>query len=289
MPPLRLMTFVSLYLAWLLFVPAFCFAHVVNGSELHLPPEDPGEIHIIEGNWDAPAPIPASNPPTKRAQKERPKKETIPSTQAVKVPVLAAEAATASDERVVKGPSSFKIFKHYVSQGFLHILPLGADHILFILGLFFLSTQLRPLVLQVSLFSLAHTLTLVISSLKIVNISPSIIEPIIAASIVFVAVENILKSSLNKFRVFLVFVFGLLHGLGFASALTEVGLPTSQFATALAGFSVGVELGQLSVVGLAFILVAPFRQKLWYHRRVVVPVCAAISLIALYWTVTRVF
>jgi hypothetical protein len=146
-------------------------------------------------------------------------------------------------------------FAGYIPVGFDHILPKGMDHILFVLGLFLLSTAWRPLLLQISAFTAAHTVTLALGALGIVTIPGSIVEPLIAASIVYVAVENIFWRKLSPWRPFVIFGFGLLHGLGFASVLGEFGLPADQFVPALLGFNVGVELGQLTVVALAAILV----------------------------------
>ncbi|WP_299596839.1 HupE/UreJ family protein [uncultured Tateyamaria sp.] len=147
--------------------------------------------------------------------------------------------------------SGWQTFGAYVPVGFDHILPKGLDHILFVLGLFFLSTRLGPLLWQVTAFTLAHTVTLALGALGLVNLPGSIVEPLIAASIVYVAVENIFARGLNRWRPMIVFGFGLLHGLGFASVLGEFGLPEGQFIPALIGFNVGVELGQLTVIALA--------------------------------------
>ncbi|MEL6467155.1 MAG: HupE/UreJ family protein [Pseudomonadota bacterium] len=147
--------------------------------------------------------------------------------------------------------SGWQTFGAYIPVGFDHILPKGLDHILFVLGLFFLSTRLGPLLWQVTAFTLAHTVTLALGALGVVNLPGSIVEPLIAASIVYVAVENIFARGLNRWRPMIVFGFGLLHGLGFASVLGDFGLPEGQFIPALIGFNVGVELGQLTVIALA--------------------------------------
>lgn len=149
--------------------------------------------------------------------------------------------------------TGWQTFGSYIPVGFDHILPQGLDHILFVLGLFFLSTRLGPLLWQVSAFTLAHTATLALGALGLVNIPGSIVEPLIAASIVYVAVENIFARGLNRWRPMIVFGFGLLHGLGFASVLGEFGLPEGQFIPALIGFNIGVELGQLTVIAMAAI------------------------------------
>lgn len=145
-------------------------------------------------------------------------------------------------------------FFGYIPVGFDHILPKGLDHILFVLGLFFLSMHLRPLIWQVSAFTLAHTVTLALGALGLVTVPGSIVEPLIAASIVYVAVENIFARGLSRWRPAVIFGFGLLHGLGFASVLGEFGLPQDQFVPALLGFNIGVEVGQLTVIAIAFML-----------------------------------
>lgn len=180
-------------------------------------------------------------------------------------------------------------FFGYIPVGFDHILPKGLDHILFVLGLFFLSTHLRPLVWQVSAFTLAHTVTLALGALGLVTINPAVVEPLIAASIVFVAVENIFTSGLNPWRPIVIFCFGLLHGLGFASVLGEFGLPEGQFVPALIGFNVGVELGQLTVIAIAFLCVGWFARKAWYRARIAVPASCVIAAVGAYWFVERVF
>ncbi len=146
-------------------------------------------------------------------------------------------------------------FLNYIPVGFDHILPHGLDHILFVLGLFLLSTKLGPLLWQVSAFTLAHTVTLALGALGLVNIPGSIVEPLIAASIVYVAIENIFFTGLSKSRPVIVFLFGLLHGLGFASVLGDFGLPQGHFVPALIGFNVGVELGQLAVIAMAAVVI----------------------------------
>ena len=115
-----------------------------------------------------------------------------------------------------------------------------------------------------------------------------IVEPLIALSIAYVAIENIFLSELKPWRVALVFAFGLLHGMGFAGALKELGLPRSEFVTALVTFNVGVEAGQLAVIGTAFALVGwSCASRTWYRSRVVVPASMLIACTAVYWTLQR--
>lgn len=184
----------------------------------------------------------------------------------------------------------WRTFVNYIPVGFDHIVPKGLDHILFVLGLFFLSLRMRPLLWQVSAFTLAHTTTLALAALGYVRVPAAIVEPLIAASIVFVAVENILSDGLSRWRPFVVFGFGLLHGLGFASVLGEFGLPEGAFIPALIGFNIGVELGQLAVIAVAFALVGYwFGPRPWYRRAIAVPASVAIAIMGGWWFVERVF
>ena len=147
----------------------------------------------------------------------------------------------------------FKTITDYIVIGFEHILPKGLDHILFVLALFLLSTKFKPLFFQVTYFTIAHSITLFLGVLNIVNISPNIVEPIIAISIAYVAFENLFTNKLNKARPFVIFIFGLLHGLGFAGVLTEIGILDDLFITSLVSFNVGVELGQSAVILIAYL------------------------------------
>lgn len=186
-------------------------------------------------------------------------------------------------------PGRLEVARQYLVLGFTHIVPKGLDHILFVLGIFLLCTRLRPLLAQVTAFTIAHTLSLGLSTYGVVSLPSSVVEPLIALSIVYVAVENVLTPDLSRWRVVVVFAFGLLHGLGFAGVLGELGLPRSAFLTALAAFNVGVELGQLAVIGIAFLLVASWaRDRPWYRPRIVIPASLAIAAVGLFWTLQRV-
>ncbi len=177
----------------------------------------------------------------------------------------------------------------YTSLGFTHILPKGLDHILFVIGLFLLGTRWRPLLLQVTLFTIAHSVTLGLSMLGVVALPSSIVEPLIAFSIAYIAIENLFTHELSPWRGAVVFLFGLLHGLGFAGVLGELGMPPGQFGLALVSFNVGVELGQLTVIGLSALAVGWWRisRREAYRRWVVVPVSLAIALVGFYWTAAR--
>lgn len=180
-------------------------------------------------------------------------------------------------------------FIDYAKLGFTHILPKGLDHILFIVGLFLLSPRMRPLLILATTFTVAHSITLALGILDIVRIPAEIVEPLIAASIVFVALENAFPDRLRQWRPLVVFGFGLLHGLGFAGVLEELGLPTDQFFVALLGFNVGVELGQITVLALCFLAVGLwFQRRAWYRRAVTIPASALIAAIGGFWFFERV-
>lgn len=179
-------------------------------------------------------------------------------------------------------------FLAYIGVGFEHIVPLGLDHILFVIGLFLLSTQLRPLLIQITSFTLAHTVTLALGILGVVSVPGNIVEPLIALSIVYVALENVYYEKLSPWRPVVVFMFGLLHGLGFAGVLSEFGLAPGQFVVSLIAFNIGVEIGQLFVVAACFAIVGYwFGDKPWYRLRIVYPASIAIGGYALAWFLER--
>tara|TARA_R110002110_G_scaffold118990_5_gene293236 strand:+ start:261 stop:1382 length:1122 start_codon:yes stop_codon:yes gene_type:complete len=176
----------------------------------------------------------------------------------------------------------------WVAVGFQHIVPKGLDHMLFILGLFFLAGGWRPLLIQVTGFTIAHSITLGLSMYGIINVSPSIVEPLIALSIVYVAIDNLFATQLAKWRIGVVCMFGLLHGLGFASVLANIGLPQDQFLLGLGLFNIGVELGQLTVIAAAFLIVGWFRRQAWYQSAIAQPATIAIAGTGAYWFLKRI-
>ncbi len=189
---------------------------------------------------------------------------------------------------IVAKQSTWEVISAYVVIGFEHIIPKGLDHILFILGLFLLSTHWRPLILQVTMFTVAHTITLGLAMHKVIELPANVIEPLIALSIAYVGLENIFARKLHKSRLALVFLFGLLHGLGFAGVLSDFGMPKDDFMTALISFNVGVELGQLSVLLMAFLLFRFwFKEPEQYRKFIVLPGSIFISVIASYWFLER--
>ncbi len=177
----------------------------------------------------------------------------------------------------------------FVSIGFDHVIPLGWDHILFIIGMALSSLMWRRLLLLVSVFTLAHTLTLGLAMLGIVAISGRIIEPLIAFSIAYVAIENLLSNQSIKRKSIIVFLFGLVHGLGFASMLKSFKMSSDNFLTTLISFNVGVELAQIviviSVVSTLFFIKS---LNLNYKKIVIIPTSIVISLIGIWWGIERI-
>ncbi len=177
----------------------------------------------------------------------------------------------------------------YLRLGFEHILPKGLDHILFVCALFFASTRLMPLLWQVSAFTLAHTITLGMAITGVISVPGAIVEPIIALSIAFVAIENMVFKDMQRWRPLVVFGFGLFHGLGFAGVLSDLGLPPGELIPALVSFNIGVELGQLTIIAIMFVVLRWFYDKDWYHAWLVRGANGAIALMAIWWTIERVF
>ena len=185
------------------------------------------------------------------------------------------------------------VFWRFVVEGFEHIVPKGLDHIMFVFGLFLFSLAWRPLLAQITAFTLAHTVTLGLATLSVITIPAAqmwLVEALIAISIAYVAIENILRPKLGWWRIVVVFGFGLLHGLGFASVLGDLGLAQGQFFLSLIAFNIGVEFGQLLVIFVAIALLAlPFGRARFYRNIVVVPCSLGIAIIGIWWAIERSF
>ena len=190
----------------------------------------------------------------------------------------------------VTAVSTPKLIVNYIIIGFEHIIPKGLDHILFVFGLFLFATRFSQLAAQISLFTIAHTITLALASLSIVSVPSSIVEPIIALSITYVALETLWHKRVGWSRLTIIFGFGLLHGLGFASVLLEIGLSPQHFITSLIAFNVGVELGQIAVLLIAYLLIGIWFSKRRYYRSVVqIPASLIVASIGAWWFIERTF
>ncbi len=207
--------------------------------------------------------------------------------------VLPKELAPLLDE-AGRQRGAWPTFGLYITIGVGHILPDGADHILFVLAIMLASIRLRPLVLQISAFTVAHTVTLALAASGVIVPPPALVEPLIAFTIAFVAIENLVFPDMTRWRPAVVFLFGLVHGMGFAGFFGQLGLPPGKFWSALIGFNLGVEIGQLVVIGAAAAIGLALRRRLGdaggldrYRNLVVRPASLAIGLVGLWWGVTR--
>ena len=176
----------------------------------------------------------------------------------------------------------------YLRLGFKHIVPQGVDHILFVLGLCFLGMTWRKILSQTTVFTIAHATTLFLSTYGIFSLPGHYVEPGIALSIAWIALENVFKPTLRPGRLAVVFCFGLVHGLGFASSLSDIPFPKHDFLVALLGFNFGVDLGQLFVIAVAFALVGWFRNEPWFRRRIAIPASLVIAAVGIGWAVQRI-
>jgi len=182
----------------------------------------------------------------------------------------------------------YKKFYIFVKAGFEHIIPQGLDHILFVLGLFFSCITFRSLLWQVTAFTVAHSITLVLAAQGLVQLRGDIVEIIIALSIVWIAIENCMYKKTSKWRYLVVFSFGLLHGLGFAALLTQYGLPKDNFISLLLAFNIGVEFGQLAILVIAFFFIKFILRKNWFSPQIKIPASIIIGLVGLFWFIERI-
>lgn len=181
-------------------------------------------------------------------------------------------------------PQSFRAF---LLLGVEHIL-LGFDHLAFLLALLIVGGTMREAAKIITSFTIAHSITLALATLDVVNLPVSVVEPLIAASIIYVGLENIIRREIKR-RWVLTFAFGLVHGFGFASALGELGIGAGAEAVApLLAFNLGVEAGQIVIAALALPLIWKLRQQPGFVIRYV-PACSVlISLSGCYWLIERI-
>ena len=170
--------------------------------------------------------------------------------------------------------------------GIQHILT-GYDHLLFLFGLILVGGRLRPLLVVITAFTVAHSITLCLAALGFWAPSPRLVEPAIALSIAYVGVENFFVREASR-RWLITFPFGLVHGFGFAGALREIALPQGQVPLALASFNAGVEAGQLAVLALILPLVLWLGRRPWFAPAGVRAASLAVTVAGLYWFAIRI-
>lgn len=181
-------------------------------------------------------------------------------------------------------------FISYIISGFSHVIPYGFDHILFICSIYFLPTQFKNLIIQCSIFTLAHSITLFISYSKIISFNDSVVETLIAASILFTSVENLFLQRVTAFRYIIIFAFGLIHGCGFASAIRDLPVHHDNFLLQLFGFNLGVEIAQFTVILLLYFTLYRFTNNyLKYQQQIVYPMSTIIACISMYWFIDRLW
>ena len=224
-----------------------------------------------------------------------------PGTLASQPLVFSTDSAEQSLQ--LEAPSAWETLRQYVVEGVWHIW-MGYDHILFLLSLLLpavlvragkqwepapsLKRSLVEVLKVVTAFTLAHSVTLTLAALGFVSLPSRFVESTIAASIIFAALNNI-RGGIEKKRWVMAFVFGLVHGFGFASALADLGLPQGALALALVGFNLGVELGQMAIV-VAFVPVTFWLRTTVLYRRWFMPYgSGVIAVVALYWFLQRAF
>lgn len=176
----------------------------------------------------------------------------------------------------------------YIQLGYTHVIPFGFDHVLFVLCLVFLSTNVKSIIIQCSLFTIAHSLSLGFVLTGLILPNSYYVEIFIAFTLLFTSVENILIDKVYPYRLVLIFIFGLIHGMGFANALKEVGILKNQLYTALFSFNLGVELAQITIIFLSYFLISKrFSNKKYYKERIVYPISTLVACIAVYWIIER--
>jgi hydrogenase/urease accessory protein HupE len=181
-------------------------------------------------------------------------------------------------------------FANFLILGVKHILT-GHDHLLFLFGLLVVVRGLVSSLSIITSFTIAHSMTLAAATFNVAQIPSRIVEPLIAASIVFVGVENLLRSGVPKARQSATFGFGLIHGFGFASVLREMGVGAGAGGVVLPllSFNVGVELGQIMVAAVALPIIWKFRANPVFTLRWVPACSAAVVLLGSFWFVERVW
>ena len=207
---------------------------------------------------------------------------------------LTAQAILGADQTryeyfVGSHQGTFAVIQKFVPAGVHHIL-IGPDHLLFLIGLLLLGGSVRRLLLVITGFTVAHSITLALAVLNVVTLPGRLVEPIIALSIVYVGVDNLMVRGGRDVRVWIALVFGLIHGFGFASVLREMGLPSGALGWSLFSFNLGVEIGQVAVaVVVASALMALRARSDVAGRRLAFAGSVVVMAAGTFWFVQRVF
>lgn len=204
--------------------------------------------------------------------------------QAAAAPSVSASTPAASRYRVTSW--------EFLKLGVEHILT-GYDHLLFLFGLLMVCRRFSSVVVIITCFTLAHSVTLILSAFDLVSVPSRLVEPLIAATIVYVWIENLTQGEKPKARRALTFGFGLIHGFGFAGALKqmsgELGGAKMALAVPLFSFNLGIELGQIAIIGVVLPALWQLEKVTWFHRYGKLFISAAMVLLGAYWLVNRIF
>ena len=188
---------------------------------------------------------------------------------------------------MLAGPFDLHVFGQELQAGFRHIVPEGLDHLAFLAGLFFLSQSLPALLLQTTLFTLAHSFTLGLVVLLGLDVPERWVEVAVGLTLAALALEGFFPERLRRWRGLTVALFGAIHGLAFAHNLRLAGSLQASPLAALFGFNLGVELGQLAVIGALLLAFSRWWDRAWYRPRLAQPALAAVALAGLGWALAR--
>ncbi len=181
----------------------------------------------------------------------------------------------------------FKSLWSFTVQGALHVVPLGLDHLLFLLCLYLGARSMRQLVLLISLFTVAHSITLGLAAYRLVPVPTDWVEVLIVVSILWLAIGNLRRPGKVIVKAPLILMFGLLHGLGFATALQALDIEPSNFLLTLLAFNVGVEIGQLGFIAAVALLLGWALKQEWARQRVLIPLSSLAVIVSSVWLVQR--
>jgi hypothetical protein len=175
----------------------------------------------------------------------------------------------------------------FILSGIKHIIPLGWDHILFLTGLFLSTRHLRKIVRLATAFTVAHSITLILCASQLLPSKPQLIEPIIGLTIALIGLQNLIGEKNNKVSYLILFVFGLIHGCGFATALGESGIPQNYFYSSLISFNIGIELAQIAIIAVMYFATRIIKNEIHYKKFVTTPVSLIILAAGIFLTTER--
>lgn len=263
---------------------------------------------LPRGEWAAPTPLPARQSIELRARLDLPRTPGRLDVTAALFPYdpqhrtfLNVYEEDALTQAIVDGSNPrfeyfsgtrqgvLEVLRKFIPSGVHHIL-IGPDHLLFLVGLLLLGGSIRQLLLVVTAFTVAHSITLSLAALGMVMPPASAVEPAIALSVVYVGADNLLVRGGRDTRAWIAFAFGLIHGFGFANVLRDMGLPGRALGWTLFGFNLGVEIGQVAVVGIVASALAWVRSRSAVAgTRLAVAGSVVVMLAGAFWFIERVF